>query len=386
MVRLLMADRFACHFFHLQTTAPMDRTRAIQLRGMWPERLWSLQTAKGLEFYAVVILALALLPWLLSIRSDDHQRYFENLPPLALTLLGICVLPLVVELLAAFFYRRPLIRLRDMVAGCVPAVVHWYTYNRHDVIAPGAYQSPAGTCKQRRRMTFWLMILMSAFFSQQFSCSRNHLDWSGVDLQTAAPHKPPNNFDDLPLPQTFARSHLAQFEVKQQPRVPKAPKAIPLPTPKLEPYQERMLERMPPDEREKYLQRLRDQQQLTPDAVKSPAASSPPAAARSGKTDSDQLVTFRGAVSLMHFIAYWLLYPLAATLFPLLFVGAFCFATTARLAGYFRPNTDVDPSDLLSASRWQELLARTPLRGRTRKAQLAVRGKCRRQHAGPCSA
>ena len=54
----------------------------------------------------------------------------------------------------------------------------------------------------------------------------------------------------------------------------------------------------------------------------------------------------------------WATYPIFAVLFPLLYVGGYCFTTTGRVAGYFRPSTEVDPRDILSADRWEELVKR----------------------------
>lgn len=63
------------------------------------------------------------------------------------------------------------------------------------------------------------------------------------------------------------------------------------------------------------------------------------------------------------FAVEWISYPVLAATFSLLYVGGYCFATTARVAGYFRPANDVDPRDLLSSDRWEALVERVQKSG-----------------------
>lgn len=361
---VIVADSFACHFFHLQTTSVLDRNRALQLRSLWRAR-WFWNTAKGLELYALLVVALLGFPvflwWLMS--APPSGMMWANVPPLALGLLVLLLLPLIVEFLAGYFYVRPWIRLRQMRTAFWPALVQWFTYNPQDIKVAGAYQTPAGSCRRRRRLSFWLLILFAASFAQLFSHGMDYSNrlfrvqgfprrgfWEKLhDFDPADWHKrenPTSIRGQSPDPDPTVGSYLLAGD------------------PKLEPYQERMLQRMPPDEREQYLKRLRERMPAEPTEPAKPAAT-PKSASEAGDPASREKQQDRIAARFFWVAAGWTLavvtwatYPVFAVLFPLLYVGGFCFATTGRVAGYLRPNSDVDPQDILSADGWEELVKR----------------------------
>lgn len=361
---VLLADSFACHLFHLQTTSMMDRNRALQLRALWRSR-WFWHTAKGLELYSLlVVLALIAFPGFLwwKMSAPPSGMEWENFPSLALGVIVLLSLPVIVELLAGFFYARPWIRLRDMRAAFRPAIVQWFTYNPQDVKVAGAYHTPAGSCRRRRRMSFWLLILFTASFSQFFS---HGMDFSNRLFRVQQlPHRGLwEKLNDL----NPANWHHNERPVRirgQSPDIEQTPILLAgEPTQKLEPYQERMLQRMSPEEREQYLKRLRERAPAPSEPEKKPGTRPNADAVGDPATlekEEDRIAARYFSVLSLKMLSWllWATYPIFAVLFPLLYVGGYCFATTGRVAGYFRPNTEVDPQDILSADRWDELVQR----------------------------
>lgn len=370
----LLANLFASHLFHLQTSSIMDRARALQLRALWKNR-WHWQTAKGLEMSSLTMFALVIFPCVLwwAMSRPRTGQFWENVPPLATGAALVCLIPLVVELLAGFFYVRPWIRFRDMCAAFRPAVVQWYTYNRNDVHVAGAYRSPAGSCRRRRRLTFSLMIMFAACFGQFFSWSLDNshflyhheghpprsiwekardlypFTWSGPPRVTTTRGQSPDR-------ELVSNSGSQSFLLAGDP----VPKTDPS---KLEPYQERMLKRMAPAERDAYLERLRKQVPDGGPGAKTQPADAPPK--KSGRTESLEAGDDRVGVSSVKAVlgifaigAVVASYPLLTVLLTLTYVGGYCFAASGRVAGYFRPQGEIQPQDVLNPEGWEALVSR----------------------------
>lgn len=370
----VMANQFASHLFHLQTSSIMDRARALQLRNLWKNR-WHWHTAKGLELSSLTLLILIIFPCVLwwSMSRPPTGEPWENFPALATGAALVCLVPLVVELLAGFFYVRPWIRFRDMWAAFRPAVVQWYTYNRHDLNVAGAYRSPAGSCRRRRRLTFWLMIMFAACLGQFFSFGLGHSrsryyqeGHPSRSIWEKASDIYPFGWSDAPPVETIRGQSPDRERASVLGSSPillagePAPKTTPS---KLEPYQERMLKRMAPAEREAYLERIRKQIPHDDGGSKAQPAAAP--SPKGGRTESleagDDRVAVSSVKSVLGIFAIGVIvasYPLLTVLLTLAYVGGYCFAASARVAGYFRPQADIQPQDVLSADRWEALVSR----------------------------
>ena len=347
-VATLVADLFATHFLHLQTTAPMERQRALNLRQLWQRRFRLGQAIRGNEFYpfAFLLLVSVVAGFVVADWMAPPEYAVRNVFRFVGLGIGIFVIICFLEALAAFVYARAWLNPLTMVSCMQVAVVSWLTYDRNEVDAPGAYRSPAGTCKQRRWMAFGLVVLLASSITR-FSSPARDLDL--IDQGRHPIHgdswgkSEPTEDTDTPGPQHEPR--IANTEEDTEPAS------------HLEAYQQRMLDRMPADEREAYLSRLTQQ------AVES---------TRNDNSNTSHSVPQDGTYGLSKFLPPLLAHVLVSTymfiallFIPFLTVASslcllltFVFATTARLAARLETTSMVTPEDLLTAERWKELVAR----------------------------
>ncbi len=315
-----VADRFACHCYHLRTAAPTDPARAKQLRALWRRRFFWKAIPKGCEFYALAVAGLLAVPLLVSLASELAlpTRWLGRTGPMLTVIALLLLLTLLLELAAAFFYARRVVSLTSVPRSFAKAAVEWFTYNEQRSPGAGGYHTPAGTCARRRHMT-WAAMLLLATFLQVHLWVRNE-----------------GSKNDGPGPEASAvrPSALSPTETKSKQASTEQPF-------KLETWQEEFLKRLPAEERDAYVQKWRADAQPPPAEPENPTWNHVPK-----------------ALSILYTIAgqawSWIL---AASL-PLVLLGAFCFATTARAASYFEPILSVDPQDVLKPERWQQLVAR----------------------------
>ena len=333
---LLVADRFATHYLHLQTTAPMDRARALGLRKMWDARFGLRQAVRGAELYGLSLslpcLAVLLLLWM-ELRAP-HQDAMTALLRFGICVVGLVVATLCIEWLAAFLYARPAIQPRRMFRYLRHAVVLWFTYNRAQLSAPGIYQTPAGTFRQRRWMSFGLVLLTAAALALL----------AGPRVRSER-HEPPASAaatEETPVTSPAER-------VGEEDHLPIGQSIV------LETYQEQMIESMPEERRDAYIAQLEAARTAELDAVVEPAAGSNPRSFLPDfLVDTTFTQTLRGTYVVLLFFAA----PALAALLTLVFLYACIFATIGRAAGRFGPASSVSPEEVFSSDRWDQLVSR----------------------------
>ena len=348
VVAILIADFFASHYVHLQTTAPMDRRRALGLRRLWKSRFGLFRNLRGAELYGLALLlplAAAVL-FVVSDRTDPAAYAIQNLYRFALVVAAVLAALLLVELLAAFLFARRPLNPSLMLRHLGTAFTQWLTYNRSQVDAPGAYQTPAGACKYRRRMALGLVLLMAAAIPQFVGPARDFA------LISEGRHPTYRNLEDVPK----EWEEPAQEELATEPEED-SPDPVASP-PTLELYQQRMLERMPEEERRRYLERLEQERQAALAQANAESdeqpAETPAASAWSEWLDE----SFSHALTTAYMGLALLVLPFLATALSFVSLYAFALATTGRLAARFGPTTSVSPEELLSSDRWEELVSR----------------------------
>lgn len=383
------ADLFATHYFYRKTTAPMPKERSRRLRALWQNRNRPLAPhAPGVELYP---LAWATIPVVFVILFCFSRRpatgvLMANFPLIAWAVGLLLFVPLLVEALASFIYARKCVSPPVIVRAFRAAVVSWFTYNRKGTVAPGVFQSPAGPYVARRRMSLALIVLFATAILQLFSLERDKLAQLDVHfksersrqmrpledllddfrwdpktpLETPPPDRNPAlpNLDGLPSSSFWRAFPSLDLASTAQAATPAPPAAGPETDmqifERLEPYQRGRVQRMSPEERERYFEKLRQSQ---------PAAE-PEADPK--RTESYQDLIDRSSVRLFsNFFAaipaafFRAVYPLVCFLLPPLCFLACCFSASARVVGYWgREMGTSDSERLFSTKTWEDLVAR----------------------------
>jgi len=359
---VLIADRVATNYLHLQTTAPMDRRRALTLRSMWRSRFGVRRSVRGSELYPLALaLPLVFVAFLLAAEVLFPQDPLTTLLRLALCTGGILVGTLLIDWAAAFLYARPPATPRMMFRHLNKALVHWLTYNRFGITAPGVYQTPAGTCRQRWWMSFGLVLLAAGATGLLVGPLGPYIDVVALKMgkdssQTIVHPKLPAPVE---VPEEIAQKE--QADEQQQPAVV------------LEPYQEQMLKQMPQEAREEYLKRLlrdstgsdieRSQQQASPNQSADSGEDS--LSGDSPEDESDETAekpfsetAFAKTLGGIYLGLLSLAAPILGAILALAYLHACVFATTGRLVAQFGPRDSVPPDKVLDSSRWKELITR----------------------------
>ena len=349
LLAVFVADLFATHYLHLQTTAPMDRQRALGLRRLWRHRFGLIRAIKGNEFYflAPLVIIAAVFGYIAADWLSPPDYALRNLYRFVVVVAGILAATFLIEFVAAFLFARWLLHPIAMYRHLWTAVVHWLTYNRTSIDAPGAYQTPAGSYRHRRRMAWGLVVLFAATVPQFVSPAR--------DLELISQARHPVYGDSWGDPETTDDNEQL-LQNGEQPKMV----ADDLPTsqaPQLEVYQQRMLERMSNEQREAYLADLYENEAGAPSAEETIETDVAP---NDGTFGMSRFLPQRlaHALATIYMFLALLIVPLLCAAASMTLLLAFAFATTGRLAARFGPTTSVAPEDLLTAERWKELVAR----------------------------
>ena len=344
-----------------------------------------------MERYKLACLAIplvfAVLFWFS--RGESNGIYLANLPVLTLGIVLLIALPLLLEALAAFLFNRQYVRPRVMLRAFGEAVSEWFNYNRHGAVGPATFQSPVGGYRARRRMSLALMALFAAWIAPQFSMLRDstdrldtlHRDSSGTKSSLRNPDVQRTGQPQFPVPSTrdaavapwhpapgvhFASSQpgalvqAGSFPPRERPFHRFAPEAQPSTKTEgleLEPYQKAMLDRMSPEKRAEYLDRLRNDQAAHP--MKPPASDrTQDRSLREGEKRHALRVLLAAAVSSIVPVTHLIYAVVCMALVPL-FLLACCFTTAARVVGFYGQQLGTgDPVKLLRCETWDDLVRR----------------------------
>lgn len=384
------ADLFATHYFHHKTTAPMPKERSRRLRMLWANRnkLFA-PAAPGVEVYLLAwgtIPVVFLILFYLS-RRPPTGEFMANFPLVFCGLALLFLIPLVTEALIAFVYTRKVVPPWTIFAAFRAAVVDWFTYNRQGTVAPGLFQSPAGSYAARRRMSLALVVLFATGILQLFSLQRDKL--AGLDvhfnlqrsrqlptlqdrlddfrwdpqtpLDTPPPARepPPPDTQDSPWSLLWPPFPGLDFATTAAAAEPTTPLETDMQIfERLQPYQQGRLQRMSPEERRQYF-----------DKARKPRPASKPQ--RAPEPDHEQTESYQDlidrmsvrlfGIGLLHVPAGLLriAYPAFCFLLPPLFFLACCFAASARVVGFWgRELGTGETGRLFSTKTWEDLVSR----------------------------
>ena len=350
LLMLATADLFATHYFHLQTTAPMDRQTAMSLRSIWKRRFGIGNAIAGAELYTLAVSVLVLLPavFVWWVFEDPPFWGSDYIPRFLLIIAGFTLVPFFIEVAACFLFPRQVVSFRSMAKSMFSALSLWLNYDKDDLEAPGVYKTPVGTCRLRRRMALGLVLLTSstvamymspAVISRHMAIFREH-HWRPGDT----PHG----------------TEQAEFQKTGPVKVEPSSEESDLPV--IEPYQQKMLDRMPADRRQEYLEGLRQPEildtELEPITPKSGGAPQ----LNIGPRIANRLVgmhprEYFSAEARFLVVGMVLLHPAAASLLTTSFLLSAMFVTTGRLSARYG-NRDQTAKDIFSADNWDQLVAR----------------------------
>lgn len=377
-VTVLVVDRFAKHVLYLGTSSPLPRDRSRFIRSKWRSRFFSLHTARGLEFYGLGAFALISVPWIYtSLIPEAPLIIIAERFRAAVVLLGLLIcLPVLIELLASLFFARRPLGIRAAWKGFTRSMNDWFSYNYLNSRAPGMLQSPAGSRRIRNTITIALICMWVVTINPLFSWQLNLRESFATVRIREDMEKKKREFEARMLEQENFR-RMARGESPIQPKVEPqkaevqkssndlANRASPR---ELEPFQKRMLERMPEAERAQYLQSL----EVAPPqpAPKPPAESSALVQGLASKAKDIQfdienphetLEYSEGensrAVLIISAYAYSLVIPkLIVFAFAIMFPLAFAYANTVRLASSLREQVEASPDSVLSTENWNQLV------------------------------
>jgi hypothetical protein len=329
-----------------------------------------LNTARGLEFYPLSLLALCATPPLFvyfqSLTAPRGGTF--RLPALLLTLGAVIAAPLVLELLAAFFYRRKPIPIRASLKAFAYALRSWISYNEQNSTAPGVLQSPVGTSRKRRllvRSTLFLwayalapVLSYQLLLDEQY---KNHTDDLRAERNQEEQREEAlarwGSFEPPPEPPQTLKG-FADPELELFPEVVE-----------LQPYQERLLQRMTPEQRKEFLEDRRHA--AARDQVAAEEESAPIGSGFYGFLQDlwlgiavpvsddpfrdgvyDLPIGLVVAVPLYAMVIRELLLLLFVFMFPI----AFFFSASARIVAMLRQQLEANPDDFLGSNNWDRVV------------------------------
>jgi hypothetical protein len=222
----ILADRIATHAFYA-ATSHLDQVRVRRRERLrWQNRFRIFdhpsRTISGYPLAVgapLVIYALTL--WWRS--GPALVVYFDDLRLLFQGFLLLLLIAFVGEPLIAFMFGRPVLSPRRLVAALRSAIVDWLSYNHREIRHPGIFQSPGGRLSARASLFFGALLALAVGVLHLSAYFR--ADYSAVFAEPSEEHVS----DSLGSP------------------------------PPLEPYQQAMLERLPPAEQAEFLEQFRQQ-------------------------------------------------------------------------------------------------------------------------------
>jgi hypothetical protein len=389
----LFADNYAKQVVFLGTTSPLPRATAKFIRSKWRSRFYSINTARGFEFYLLGFAFLLAVPWLIGsfLPKTLEGGTMSRFPAVAVSLALMFCFPVVLEIIAAVLFARRTLGVRAAWSGFKRSIKDWFTYNFEDLRAPGVLISPVGSSRFRRITALAVVGLWVAALNPMFSYSigvhESILHARVVQREEtlkAEEETRRKNFEEI---RRLARGE-SEYKSYESPKLPKSEDSTNANTPKkLEPFQERMLERMSPEDREAYFQNLASADASTATKAVPPAQKSVTGQI-AGKIDA-------AAYDVMHphetaefskgensrfglmFLGIFLIYCLPkavvlgfATLFPL----AFAYAISIRIASSLREQLETNPNKILSVDNWDRLVSDVKASGNKTEATSVLLG------------
>ncbi|QEG01538.1 AAA-like domain protein [Stieleria maiorica] len=390
----IVADRFTKLTLYLGTTTPFPRDRARFVRSKWPSRLFSLNTIRGMEFYGLIVLVLVAAPFIVdgldtAANPEGGSLHFAA----SLATLGVIVLlPVAVELLAAVFYGRRPLRVTLAWRAFKRSFVDWNCYNSREVAAPGILRSPVGHATSRRKMLLGVIYLWAAALiplvsyrhamHERLAYARTSASVKQRTDDEQARQAQEKRLREFIRPPDFASR---QAEFKKQLALEREfdswsgdLDAIPTLAHDLEPFQLKLLERLPQENRR---QQVREMLGLIDAPLRVPMSTQPhdPApeeqVAKSAAQDRPIFLLFskiehpyendvtnfgkpqarEGFVFAQIFLILGLeqaIMLLLAFSFPI----AFLYAASVRVAANLREQLEAHPDTILSFGNWNRLV------------------------------
>jgi len=290
-------------------------------------------------------------------------------------------MPVIVEVIAALFFARRTLGIRSAGLGFKRSLRDWFAYNYYNLKAPGVFVSPVGSSLIRRVATVAVFCLWIAALNPLFSYkiglgeSIRH-----ARLVQIAESEKAKRQAEAQAEADF-REHVRigpkiadTLPVANDPITPPSVEASPPPPSRLnqlEPFQERMLERMSPEDREAYIKELISTPTINPN---------------SSSNQSQQKQTFNPLKYAVKEAIYLLTHPQAddiyskgentqavlllgttgssiilpktiVIVFAILFPLAFVYANSVRIASSLREQLEQHPDSILSLGNWEQLTA-----------------------------
>ena len=377
----MFADAYAKQVLYLGTTSPFSRVRAKFIRTKWRTRLLSFNTVRGLEFYGIGLALLISTPWI--IRAFEPQiptgAILSRLPAVATTIGLILCMPVVVEVIAALFFARRTLGIRAAGLGFKRSLRDWFAYNYYNLKAPGVFVSPVGSSLIRRVATVAVFCLWVAALNPLFSYkiglgeSIRHARLVQIAESEKAKRQAEAKAEaDFQEHVRLGPKVAETFPIANEPVTPPSIEASQTPPSRLnqlEPFQERMLERMSPEDREAYIKEListpapnsiapanQSQQKQKFDPIQQAVReaiyilTNPQADDIHSKGENTQVVLLLGATG-----SSILLPKTIVIVFAILFPIAFVYANSVRIASSLREQLEQHPDSILSLGNWEQL-------------------------------
>jgi Helicase HerA, central domain/TraM recognition site of TraD and TraG len=375
----MFSDAYAKQVLYLGTTSPFSRARAKFIRTKWRTRLFSFNTVRGLEFYGLGLTLLISTPWILFALQPQIPTgdFLTRIPAVGTTIALIFCMPVLIEIIAALFYARKTLGIRTARLGFRRSLQDWIAYNYYNLKAPGVFVSPVGSGFVRRMATvavfcLWIAAL-SPLFSSQIGISESIRHSRLIQVAESQKEKREAEAKADSLKSVRAKSKANGFflpaNVATTPARDETSQPPKSQLNQLEPFQERMLQRMPPEEREAYIRQLMSiptansvqssvQPQQTP--ITDPFLEQKDRTLRNQTnpqaTDIYSEVEVLPIVPMFEAAAIGIVLPKATVIFfAVLFPLAFIYANSVRIASSLREQLEQHPDSILSLGNWDKL-------------------------------
>lgn len=380
---VIVADRFVKQSLFLGTTTPYPRKQAQVVRRRWSGRFTRLNTTVGMEFYGILILALLATPWIFEAAAAAYNSSgtFRLLATM-ITLSTIVLLPIAIELLAAFFYRRRPLSIGFAWKAFKRGLREWISYNPNNVQAPGMLLSPVASSKRCRFMLVATIYLWAATMNPIMSyrhttreklrdARRNaHAEYLADTLKAeVAKEEALRKAVKLSFGGPGStRDFESEDENAEAIQIDQTPAPAPI---VLQPYQQRMLDRMSPEQRTAYMQRLEQDTKLgegsetdspvaksdTADRVERVASyllfdlTHPQADEMYGKWQNARIGFIFSSIAYVFLTREVFLLAISFA-FPF----AFLYAASIRISASLRRQLETHPDTILSFGNWERLV------------------------------
>ena len=360
-----------CHLsLYLLTTAPTTKESASRQRRAWRWRylIPFVSGPRGLEFYGVGLL-IALLPAVIFYVVQPTNSALPGALLILSTLGALCLLPLLLEFCGSYFVSRPRIALSRMWRGTWYAIGEWFTYDRHDSKAPGVFKSPLGTHKQRWRMAFATVVMLTVAIAQYTGWWRaifERWDNENVAKAEAAGERPEPTLFVLQLRDVrLDLTPIVKLPATESEFIDAADHHYLTTLPTVEQAEVRSSHdfqwRFTPEEAEQweeYQRRAQESERAQRVLRNQFGGGEPTGSYVEDQKNQDKSMEFL-SLAFLHSMLVWF-YPVAATaLVPSWLFFAYVFAVSGRFAGLrLRESSIGDPPELANAKNWEQIVTR----------------------------